>query len=39
VNCGGNRCVNTAIDNKNCGACDMACPPGQLCRLGVCGKP
>jgi outer membrane protein assembly factor BamB len=34
--CGG-RCVVTALDPGNCGACGVACAAGEVCREGACG--
>jgi hypothetical protein len=31
--------VMTTIDRNNCGTCGNVCAAGQVCRLGVCGKP
>ncbi len=33
--CGG-RCVNTASDSSNCGACNRTCPDLQFCSNGAC---
>ncbi len=30
------RCVNTATDSANCGACGTVCPAGQACSSGAC---
>lgn len=35
VSCGG-ACVNTQTSNAHCGACDNACPTGNICRAGDC---
>ena len=35
--CCGDRCVDTSIDPKNCGGCNLECDSGQLCRSGSCG--
>ncbi len=30
------KCVDTAIDNANCGGCLLSCPSGQTCSEGKC---
>ncbi len=35
VRCGG-ACVDTQIDARHCGGCDVACPAGQPCAAGRC---
>ena len=32
----GTGCINTQTDNANCGACGVACGPGQACSQGMC---
>lgn len=36
--CGG-KCVDTASDPMNCGACGNGCPPGASCESGSCKCP
>jgi hypothetical protein len=33
---GGRKCVDLETDPKNCGGCDVACPPGDSCVGGSC---
>jgi hypothetical protein len=33
----GDHCTQLAFDPANCGACDNACAPGELCANGQCG--
>ncbi len=37
--CCGGRIINASIDNNHCGACDLVCTPGRLCRNSICGTP
>ncbi len=37
TNCGLSGCVNTNRNARHCGACDRACPIGEICAAGVCG--
>jgi hypothetical protein len=30
-------CVDTRMDEMNCGACGTVCPDGQICRNSACG--
>ncbi|MBI4702902.1 MAG: hypothetical protein HY744_17430 [Deltaproteobacteria bacterium] len=30
------QCVSAAVDPKNCGGCDLACQPGEICQDGGC---
>ncbi|MBI4702589.1 MAG: SBBP repeat-containing protein [Deltaproteobacteria bacterium] len=32
----GNKCVDTQTDAANCGACGVACAPGEICSAGKC---
>jgi hypothetical protein len=32
----GTSCVDTNVDNTNCGTCGVACAAGQACQVGVC---
>ncbi len=32
----GDRCAALAVDPSNCGACGVACAPGEACRAGAC---
>ncbi len=32
----GTSCVDTNVDNTNCGTCGTSCPTGQSCQVGVC---
>jgi hypothetical protein len=34
----GARCVNLQIDPGHCGACGIACAPGEVCAGGVCAR-
>ncbi|MBI4705556.1 MAG: SUMF1/EgtB/PvdO family nonheme iron enzyme [Deltaproteobacteria bacterium] len=34
----GNKCVDTQTDPANCGACGVACAPGNICSAGQCVK-
>ncbi len=33
----GESCTVTSLDPANCGACDKACAPGEVCSAGQCG--
>lgn len=33
----GTRCADLRAELTNCGACGVACAPGQVCEMGVCG--
>ncbi|MBI4699784.1 MAG: hypothetical protein HY744_01235 [Deltaproteobacteria bacterium] len=33
----GAKCVDAKADPANCGACNVACPGGQVCAAGACG--
>lgn len=35
----GETCVNLLSSRNHCGACDVACPPTQVCTRGVCSYP
>jgi alpha-tubulin suppressor-like RCC1 family protein len=35
----GNTCINTSIDNNNCGACGKVCASGLTCQGGQCLCP
>ena len=30
-------CVNTDTDVNNCGGCNIICPAGESCTIGICG--
>jgi hypothetical protein len=39
ANCCGSACVDLMLDPLHCGACDHACPSGDICFGGRCGCP
>ena len=35
----GDKCVDTSVDNANCGACGTTCNGGQTCQASACACP